>query len=106
MDDAGTREEATMDLMDHPSSEHETQWAQADREELLEHIARAVRRDGTIETPEGLRLRRASSPTELAHGVSFPALCVVAQGSKPAITRNSSARRRCAMWNGCGKPQR
>jgi AraC-like DNA-binding protein len=85
MDDAASREEATMDLMDHPSSERETQGAQADREELAERIARAVRKDGTIETPEGLRLRRASSPTELAHGVSFPALCVVAQGSKEVL---------------------
>ena len=74
-----------MDLMDHPSSEREEQGAQADREELAERIARAVREDGTIETPEGLRLRRASSPSELAHGVSFPALCVVAQGSKEVL---------------------
>ena len=74
-----------MDLMDHPSSEREAQGAQADREELAERIARAVRKDGAIETPEGLRLRRASSPTELAHGVSFPALCVVAQGSKEVL---------------------
>jgi hypothetical protein len=78
LDDAGTREGAAMDLMDRPTSER---GAQASRDELVERIARAIREDGTVEPLEGLRLRRASSPTELGHGVSYPALCVIAQGS-------------------------
>src|SRR5215216_4940567 len=59
--------------------------AQANRDELVERIMRAVREDGTAEPLPGLRLRRASSPTELGHGVSDPALCVIAQGSKEVL---------------------
>src|SRR5829696_6934292 len=85
MGDAGTSEEVTMDLMNRPQSEHEAHRVQASREELLERIARAIREDGTVEPLEGLGLRRASSPTELGHGVSYPALCVIAQGSKEIL---------------------
>jgi AraC-like DNA-binding protein len=55
---------------------------QANRDELVERIARAVRADGRVEPLQGLRLHRASRPTEMAHGVSIPAFCVIAQGSK------------------------
>src|ERR671932_1288785 len=85
MDDARTSEEVTMDLMNSPQSEHEAHRAQASRDELVELIARAIHEDGTVEPLEGLRLRRASSPTELGHGVSYPALCVIAQGSKEIL---------------------
>ncbi|MCX7707421.1 MAG: AraC family transcriptional regulator [Anaerolineae bacterium] len=61
---------------------HETDRTEANRAELVERIARAVRTDGGIEPLPGLRLYRASAPTGLAHGVSEPAFCVVAQGSK------------------------
>ena len=61
--DAGTSEEATMDLMNRPQSEREARRAQASREELAERIARAVREDGAVEAPGGLRLLRRSSPT-------------------------------------------
>ena len=71
-----------MDLMNRPQSEREAHRAQASRDELVERIARAVREDGTVVPLEGLQLRRASSPTELEHGVSYPALCVISQGSK------------------------
>jgi len=71
--------------MNRPQSEHEAHRVQASREELLERIARAIREDGTVEPLEGLGLRRASSPTELGHGVSYPALCVIAQGSKEIL---------------------
>src|SRR5918911_3248242 len=71
--------------MDRPQSAREAHRAQASRDELVERIARAIRKDGTIEPLEGLRLRRASSPTELGHGVSYPALCVIAQGSKEIL---------------------
>jgi hypothetical protein len=56
--------------------------AQVNRDELIERIARAIRADGRVEPLKGLRLNRASSPTELVHGVSDPAFCVIAQGSK------------------------
>jgi AraC-like DNA-binding protein len=74
-----------MDLMNHRQSAREAHRAQACREELVERIARTIREDGAVEPLEGLRLRHASSPTELGHGVSFPALCVIAQGSKEIL---------------------
>ena len=74
-----------MDLMNRPRSEREAHRAQASRDELVERIARAIREVGTVEPLEGLQLRRASSPTELGHGVSYPALCVIAQGSKEIL---------------------
>ena len=62
--------------------EHEADRTQAYRDELVERIARAIGKDGRVEPLRGLRLNRASSPTELVHGVSYPAFCVIAQGSK------------------------
>src|SRR4051794_5291621 len=86
MGDARTSEEVTLDCMNHPQSEHEAHRVQVSRDELVERMARAIREDGTVESLEGLRLRRASSPTEqLGHGVSYPALCVIAQGSKEIL---------------------
>jgi hypothetical protein len=58
-------------------SERETHRARTYREELAERIARAA-----VEPLEGLHLHRSSTPTEPLHGVSKPALCVIAQGSK------------------------
>jgi AraC-like DNA-binding protein len=74
-----------MDLMNRPHSEREVRVAQAGREELAERVGRAVREEGTFDLPGGLRLLRASSPTELEHGISFPAFCVVAQGAKEVL---------------------
>ena len=62
--------------------EHELRRAEAFREELVERIGRAIRRDGTVEPLPGLHLKRESSPTEPVHGVSIPSFCVIAQGSK------------------------
>jgi AraC-like DNA-binding protein len=70
------------------SAEREVWWVQANREELVERLARAIRDDGTVEPLPGLRLRRASVPTGLAHGVSAPSFCVVAQGSKELLLGN------------------
>lgn len=64
---------------------HEQPRAPAGGDELVERLARVIHEDGIAEPLEGVRLRRASSPTELGHGVSFPALCVVAQGSKEVL---------------------
>src|SRR5690242_11076200 len=54
----------------------------AGRAELVVRIARTIGGTGTVEPLEGLRLRRASVPTELGHGTSFPSFCVIAQGAK------------------------
>ena len=69
---AGTSEEAAMELMNRPPSEREARRAQADRDELAERIARAVGEDGAVEAPGGLRLLRQSSPTPKEHGISSP----------------------------------
>ncbi len=74
-----------MDLMNRPPSEREVHRAQASRDELAERVARAVREDGAVEAPGGLRLLRQSSPTPKDHGVSSPAFCVIAQGSKEVL---------------------
>jgi AraC-like DNA-binding protein len=74
-----------MDLMNHQQSERETLRAQAGRDELVERVGRAVREDGAVEVPGGLRLLRQSSPTPKDHGVSSPAFCVIAQGSKEVL---------------------
>jgi AraC-like DNA-binding protein len=71
-----------MDLADHQQAAPEVSGAEAGRGELAERIARAVRDDGTVEPLAGLRLRRASAPTELGYGVSESAVCVIAQGRK------------------------
>ena len=83
--DAGTSEEAAMDSMNRPTSELEARRAQAGHDELAERVARAVPEDGTVEAPGGLRLLRQSSPTPKEHGVSSPAFCVIAQGSKEVL---------------------
>ncbi|MCA9858577.1 MAG: AraC family transcriptional regulator [Thermomicrobiales bacterium] len=64
----------------------------ASREELAERIARAVPEDGPIHPMDGLRLHRATAPTELGHGVSYPALCVIARGSKETRVGNRTYR--------------
>jgi AraC-like DNA-binding protein len=71
-----------MNSMNPQPVERDAQREQANRAELVERIARAVHEDGKVEPLKGLRLNRASAPTELAHGVSDPAFCVIAQGSK------------------------
>src|SRR5919107_2268334 len=77
-----TSEEAAMDLMNRSPSEQEACRARVGRDELAELVARSTGEDGTVEVPGGLRLLRRSSPTPKDHGVSSPAFCVIAQGSK------------------------
>jgi AraC-like DNA-binding protein len=60
----------------------EARQAETHREELVERLARAAREDGTVEPLRGLHIHRVSTPTEPVHGVSIPAFCVIAQGSK------------------------
>ena len=63
-------------------ADHESNRAQANRDELVARIARAIRTDGTIEPLKGLHLNRASSPKGPLHSVYDPVFCVIAQGSK------------------------
>src|SRR5919112_2625628 len=80
-----TSEEAAMDLMNRSPSEQEARRARVGRDELGQLVARATGEDGTVEVPGGLRLLRRSSPTPKDHGVSSPAFCVIAQGSKEVL---------------------
>jgi hypothetical protein len=82
---AETIGEDVMDPIDRLAPESGARGARAGRDELAERVERAVREEGTFDLPGGLRLLRASSPTELEHGISFPAFCVVAQGSKEVL---------------------
>src|SRR5262245_4290891 len=70
--------------------EYEVQRARANRQELVERIARAIREDGKVEPLKDLHLHRCSSPTSLVHGVSTPAFCVIAQGSKEVFLGEDS----------------
>jgi AraC-like DNA-binding protein len=70
-------------------AEREAARAQADHEELVERIARAVREDGVIEPLAGLHLARASTPLGRVHGVLEPSFCVIAQGSKEVLLGDS-----------------
>ena len=81
-------EEVTMDSMNHQQVEREAHRAQANRDELVERIARAIREDGTVEPLKGLHLNRSSSPKEPLHSVSDPVFCVIAQGSKEIFLGN------------------
>jgi len=78
-------EKVAMDSMNPQQVEREARRGQANRGELVERIARAIRQDGRVEPLKGLRLHRASSPTESVHGMSGPAFCVIAQGSKEVL---------------------
>lgn len=86
------RGDAAMFSVNRVGSAREAQWAQANREELVEHLTRAICEDGMVEPLPGLRLRRASAPSGLGHGVSFPSLCVIAQGSKELLLGDSRYR--------------
>jgi AraC-like DNA-binding protein len=78
----GMIEGVTTASMEPQHAAREAQRAQANRNELVARIARAVRADGRVEPLKSLRLHRESSFNELVHAVSFPAFCVIAQGSK------------------------
>src|SRR4030042_4291673 len=85
-----TNREITMDSHYKQQEKLEAQRAQANRNELVELIARAVREDGKIEPIKGIILQRASSPGEPLHIVADPSFCVIAQGSKEIILSDES----------------
>ncbi|MFL5591600.1 MAG: AraC family transcriptional regulator N-terminal domain-containing protein [Ktedonobacteraceae bacterium] len=74
-----------MDVMIHKQAEREVQRVQANREELVERIARAIREDGPAQPLQGLHLYRSSLPLEPVHSMVEPSLCVIAQGSKEVL---------------------
>ncbi|HEY0733687.1 MAG TPA: AraC family transcriptional regulator [Herpetosiphonaceae bacterium] len=74
-----------MDSIDHRQAEHETDRAQASRDELARRIGQVTRDQERTEPLPGLWFRRVCAPTELGHGVSVPAFCVIAQGSKEIL---------------------
>lgn len=80
-----TKEEVNVTRQNGWSLEQEAMRAQIQREELVARLAQASQDDGIQEPFRGVRLHRASAPTELGHGVSFPSFCVIAQGSKEIL---------------------
>ncbi len=81
-----------MDVIDPQQAVRETQRMQANREELVERIARAVSADGVAQPLEGLYLARSSVPLERVHSVVKPSFCVIAQGSKEVLLGDSRYR--------------
>jgi AraC-like DNA-binding protein len=81
-----------MDVTNHEHAEREAQRMRANREELVERIARVVRGDGVAQPLEGLILARASTPLEPLHSLVKPSLCVIAQGSKEVLLGESRYR--------------
>jgi AraC-like DNA-binding protein len=81
-----------MDVMASPQAGREAQRAQANRDELVERIARAIRGDGTTQPLHGLHLYRHSVPLEHLYSVVGPSLCLVAQGSKEFLVGDNRYR--------------
>jgi AraC-like DNA-binding protein len=81
-----------MNGMIHQQTEREAQWLQANREELVQRIGRAIHTDGTIQPLHGLYLSRSSVPLEPVHSVLEPSVCVIAQGSKEVLLGESRYR--------------
>jgi AraC-like DNA-binding protein len=88
MNAAKLNEPSARALINDPRATREADRAQANRDELVERVARAIRQDGTIEPLKGLHFKRSSSPSEPCHAVSIPAFCVIAQGSKEVLLGN------------------
>jgi AraC-like DNA-binding protein len=65
-----------------PLQDHTALREKASRDELAARIADAIHADGSAETLPGLRVNRMSRLTERVDGLSTPAFCVIAQGSK------------------------
>lgn len=81
-----------MATMMREQTEREMQRLQVNREELVEQVSRLLREDGTLQPLPGLHLARSSSKTSPLHGVSIPAVCVIAQGAKEVLLGESRYR--------------
>jgi AraC-like DNA-binding protein len=84
-----TSEVAPMEVMTHRRVEREAQRVHANREEMVERIARALPDDGTVQPSQGLHLYRSSVALQPIHGVTEPSVCVIAQGSKEILLGDS-----------------
>ncbi|HEX8035918.1 MAG TPA: AraC family transcriptional regulator [Ktedonobacterales bacterium] len=82
----------TLDVLTRQQAEREAQRVQANREELVERIAQAIRADGHAQPLKGLHLYRHSVPLEQVYSVVEPSVCVVAQGSKEFLLGESRYR--------------
>lgn len=71
-----------MEPASYKRAEREALRIQANREELVERIARAIPKDGRVEPLEGLTFNRSSSLTGPLHAVAQPCLCIIGQGGK------------------------
>src|SRR5262249_44242449 len=76
-------------VLTHHAADREAQRMQANREELVERIGRALPVDGLDQPLPGLYLYRSSVPLEPIHGVTEPSVCVIAQGSKEIMLGDS-----------------
>jgi AraC-like DNA-binding protein len=74
-----------MELLNYEYAEREEIKAQVNRDELVERIARAIPEDGNTQVLPGLYFFRSATPTPPKYGVSDPAFCVIAQGSKEVL---------------------
>src|SRR5260221_6443326 len=74
-----------MNVMIHQQDEREAELMQAEREELVVRIGRAIREDGTVQLLEGLDRYRCSLPVKPVERVLEPSVCVIAQGSKEVL---------------------
>lgn len=81
-----------MSMVISEQADRERQCLQANREELVERVARVLREDGTVQPLAGLRLARSSTLTEPLHGISTPSVCVIAQGGKEVLLGESRYR--------------
>jgi len=81
-----------MRVIDQRPLERETQWMQANREELVERIERTMRQDRSVQPLPGLHLYRHSIPLEPVYSLVEPSVCVVAQGSKEFLLGESRYR--------------
>lgn len=78
--------------MNDQQAEREAQRLQANRAELIERIAQVARQEGSTQPLKGLYLNRLSVSRGPVHGVTQPAFCVIAQGSKDVLLGESRYR--------------
>ncbi len=71
--------------MSQRQTKRDEQRTQSNRAELVERMTQIMREDGSRDIIPGLRLSRASKPTEPVHSVYQPSFCIVAQGRKQAL---------------------
>ncbi|HEX2913057.1 MAG TPA: AraC family transcriptional regulator [Chloroflexia bacterium] len=74
-----------MELLTQRTVEREEIKTRVNQGELAERIGRAIVEDGVKEVLPGLFFQHSSKLTEPNHGLSDPALCVIAQGSKEVL---------------------